>query len=141
MRRRIGAVLLLAAAVARAELPPSVYEELQQKAPEALFIEVTSVDVDRSFAKPSGCSWFDFEVIRNVTLEARVIRVIRSEAGVRPGEVIRVEYASINRCSGYNGPRSIDLLRRGDRVRAFLARGDRAGVFVPAARGATFSGS
>lgn len=136
---RVGAALLLVAAVAWAELPPSVYEDLQKKAPEELFVEVTSVDVHRRFAKPSGCGWFDFEVIRNVELEARVIRVVRSQAGLRPGDVIHVEYQSINRCSGFDGPRSIDLLRRGDRVQAFLARGDRAGLFVPAARGATFS--
>jgi hypothetical protein len=138
MIARATAALLLIAAVASAELPPEVYEELQRKAPEVLFIEVTSVDVDRQIKKPSGCSWLEFEVVRNVELEARVIRVVRSAAGVRPGTVIRVEYPSNNRCEGYNGPRSIELLRKGERVNAFLVRGDR-GVFVPAARGATFS--
>lgn len=136
---RVTAALLLMASAAWAELPPYVYEDLQQKAPEALLIEVTSVDVGRRFAKPDGCSWYEFEVIRNVSVEARVVRVTRSAAGLRPGDAIRVEYASINRCSGYNGPRSIDMVRRGDHIRAFLAKGDRAGLFVPAARGATFT--
>ena len=139
MRLRVGVVLVVVAATALAELPPSVYEDLQKNAPEALVIEVTSVDAHRRFAKPAGCPWYDFEVIRNVSVEARVVRVTRSAAGLRPGDVIRVEYSSVNRCSGFNGPRSIDVLHRGDRVEAYLARGDRAGLFVPAARGATFS--
>jgi hypothetical protein len=122
-----------------AELSPDVYRDLQRKAPEVLYIQVSSVDVHRRFAKPSGCPFFDFEVIREVKVDARVLRVARSATGVRAGDVIEIEYSSISRCSGWSGPRSIQVLRNGDRVYAFLARRHRMTRFEAAARGATFS--
>jgi hypothetical protein len=143
MRERCVAIaifLILATAIL-ADLSPDVYKDLQRKAPEALSIQVLSVDVHRRFAKPAGCSFFDFEVIRNVEVEARVLLVVRSETGVHPGDVIEIEYPSISRCSDWNGPRSIQMLRTGDRVYAFLARRGRTISFDPAARGASFSAS
>ena len=133
------AIFLMIATAVLAELSPDVYRDLQRKAPEVLYIQVSSVDVHRRFAKPSGCPFFDFEVIREVKVNARVLRVARSATGVRPGDVIEIEYSSINRCSGWSGPRSIQMLRNGDRVYAFLARRRRTAGFEPAARGATFS--
>jgi len=133
------AILLILASAVLADLSPDVYKDLQRKAPEILEIRVTSVDVHRHFAKPSSCSFFDFEVIRNVKVEARVVRVIRSASGVHAGDVIEIEYSSISRCSDWNGPRSIPLLQSGDQRYAFLSRRGRTTVFDPAARGATFS--
>jgi hypothetical protein len=135
------AILLTIATVVLAELPPDVYKDLQRKAPEVLYIQVSSVRVHRTFAKPAGCGFFDFEVIREVKAEARVLRVVRSENRVHPGDVINVEYSSISRCSGWDGPRSIPMLASGDRVYAFLARRGHTASFEPAARGATFVGS
>lgn len=112
---------------------------LQRNAPYVLYIQVSSVHVHRRFAKPSGCSFFDFEVIRQVKLDARVLRVVRSESRVHAGDVIGIKYSSISRCSGWDGPRSIRMLESGDRVCAFLARRGRAASFEPEARGATFS--
>ena len=133
------AVLLMIATIVRAELPPDVYKDLQSKAPEVLVIQVLSVHVHRRYAKPAGCGFFVFEVIREVRVEARVLRVVRSETGTRAGDVVEVEYSSINRCSGWDGPRSIQMLVEGDRVNAFLARRGRTVTFEPAARGATFT--
>ena len=135
------AILLILASAVLADLSPDIYKDLQRKAPEVLSIQVSSVDVHRSFAKPSGCPFFDFEVIRKVNVEARVLRVVRSSTGVRPGDVIEIEYSSISRCSDWNGPRSMQLLRKGDLVYAFLSRRGRTASFDPAARGATFSGA
>jgi hypothetical protein len=141
MRKRCIAIaiLLILATAVLADLSPDVYKDLQRKAPEVLYIQVSSVDLHRRFAKPSGCAFFDFEVIRNVTVEARVVRVVRSQTGVHAGDVIEIEYSSIRRCSDWNGPRSMHLLREGDRVYAFLSRRGRTASFEPAARGATFS--
>jgi hypothetical protein len=133
------AMSLIIATVGRAELSPEVYKDLQRKAPEALYIQVSSVDVHRRFAKPAGCPFFDFEVIGEVKVVARVTRVVRSETGVRVGDVIEIEYSSISRCSGWSGPRSIEVLRNGDRMFAFVTRRGRTASFEPAARGATFS--
>jgi hypothetical protein len=140
--RRIAiAILLILATAVLADLSPDVYRGLQRKAPEVFYIQVSSVDVHRRFAKPSGCSFFDFEVIREVKVEARVVRVVHSETDVHPGDVIEIEYSSISRCSEWNGPRSIQLVRKGDQVYAFLSRRGRTASFEPAARGATFSDS
>jgi len=143
MRERcvVIAVLLTIATSALAELPPDVYKDMQRKAPEVLYIQVSSVQVHRRFAKPSGCAFFDFEVIREVKVDARVLRVVRSQTRVHPGDIIEIEYSSISRCSGWDGPRSIQLLESGDRMYAFLARRGRTASFDPAARGATFAGS
>ena len=135
---RVAICLILATAVL-GDLSPDIYKELQRNAPDALYIEVVSVGVHRSFAKPAGCSFFDFEVIRNVKVEARVVRVVRSASGVHPDDVIEIEYSSIARCFDWNGPRSVQLLRKGDLMYAFLARRGRTASFDPAARGATFS--
>jgi hypothetical protein len=133
------AIFLMIATAVLAELSPDVYRDLQRKAPEVLYVQVSSVDVHRRFAKPSGCPFFDFEVIRDVKVDARVLRVARSATGVRAGDVIEIDYSSVSRCSGWSGPRSIQMLRNGDRVYAFLAGRDRTAGFEPAARGATFS--
>jgi len=127
---------LLVVAALFADLSPDVYKDLQQKAPEALAIRVVAVHVHRSFSKPSRCAWHDFEVARDVRAEAVVERVWRSRSGVRRGDVIKIEYTSIRRCSDFNGPRSMMLLDEDEHVTAYLAKS--GGVFVPAARGATF---
>jgi hypothetical protein len=64
-------IALLAWIAIFAELPPAVYEELQRAAPEALSIQVMEVEVHRSIAKPSACSFFDFEVQRKARVQAR----------------------------------------------------------------------
>jgi hypothetical protein len=138
-KRFLAIVILLIASGAFAELSPEVYKDLQRKSPEVLYTQVSAVDIHRRFAKPSSCEFFDFEVIRKVRVEARVLRVVRSESHVRAGDVIEIGYSSTNRCSGWSGPRSISMLRNGDRVYAFLARRGRTASFEPAARGATFS--
>jgi hypothetical protein len=139
IRRCLVIAILLIATAVMAELSPEVYRDLQRKSPEVLYIQVSAVDVHRRFAKPSGCEFFDFEVIREVRVQARVLRVIRSESHVRAGDVIEIGYSSINRCSGWSGPRSVPMLRNGDHVYAFLVRRGHAASFEPAARGATFS--
>jgi len=83
------AICLILATTVLGDVSPDVYKELQRNAPDALYIQVVSIDVHRSFAKPAGCSFFDFEVNRNVKVRARVVRVIRSATGVHPKDVIR----------------------------------------------------
>jgi hypothetical protein len=141
MRKRCIAVaiFLMISTAILADLSPDVYKDMQRKAPEALYIQVLSVHVHRRYAKPAGCGFFDFEVIREVKVEARVLRVVRSQSPVRARDVIEIEYSSINRCASWDGPRSIRMLGDGDRVYAFLTRRGRTPSFEPAAQGATFS--
>lgn len=130
------AVLLFVASTAMGELAPEVYRALQRDAPELLQIEVTDVEIDREFRKPRGCGFFDFEVVRDVTAKAKVVKVIRSRAGVRPGATIDIRYASLSPCEGWVGPRPIPVLDEGTRVYAYLVHTGRR--FAPAARGASF---
>jgi hypothetical protein len=138
-RSIVIAVSLMIATAVLAELSPDVYKDMQLKAPEVLQIQISSIDVHRRFAKPSGCPFFDFEVIRAVNVEARVLRVVRSETGVHAGDAIDIDYSSVSRCSSWSGPRSIEMLHNGDRVFAFVARRGHTAFFEPAARGATFA--
>lgn len=135
-KKRILAVVLLAALPAVAELAPEVYAALQQKAPEVLSLQVVEVKIDRDWHKPDGCGFFEFEVERDVVVQARVLAVTRSESGLRPGTVIQIPYESIRRCSGYSGARSIPLLEEEEKVVAYLAKNGR--YYAPAARGASF---
>lgn len=130
------ALLLVLALPAFAELPPEVYLAMQQASPEVLHIEILSVDIDRDFHKPDGCGFFEFEIDRNLTVKAKVLSVIRSRSGVRPGAMLEIKYTSVRRCEGFTGPRSIPLLYEKDRVFAYLTKTNRG--FEPAARGASF---
>ncbi|HEX6095288.1 MAG TPA: hypothetical protein VF432_03105 [Thermoanaerobaculia bacterium] len=137
MRAFLVALFVFAAPLALGELAPEVYKAMQQAAPEVLYLEVTEVDIDRDFHKPSGCGFFEFEVLRNVTAKAKVLRVVRSRSGVRPGAVITVPYQSLRQCSGFSGARPIPLLEEGMKTYAYLTAARRG--FEPAARGASFS--
>jgi hypothetical protein len=138
MRRLVFVALLLAASAALlGELAPEVYQEMQRNAPELLQLEVTSVDVDRELRKPRGCPFFEFEVERHVTVDAKVLAVVRSRTGVRPGAVIRIAYTSTRRCSGWNGAGPIPVLAKKARVYAYLAKAEEG--FAPAAWGASFT--
>ena len=131
------AILIAIAPFAFAELAPEVYRAMQQQAPELLYVEVTDVDIDRDFRKPSGCGFFEFEITRNVVLQAKVLRVMRSASNVKPGTMISVRYASLKQCEGWVGARPIPLLDEDQKVYAYLSRAERG--FVPAARGASFA--
>ncbi|HYI08054.1 MAG TPA: hypothetical protein VEK57_03190 [Thermoanaerobaculia bacterium] len=136
-KKVLFALIIAVAPSLFAELAPEVYEEMQREAPEVLQVEITSVEVDREFRKPSGCRFFEVEISRHVTAKAKVVAVTRSRTGVRPGTAIEIPYISVRRCSGFTGPRPIPLLSKGEKVYAYLAKGDRG--FEPAARGASFS--
>lgn len=137
LRRMTLFAMWIAAPLAFGELAPEVYQAMQRAAPEVLYVEVTDVDVDRELHKPDGCGFFEFEVERNVVVRAKVLRVVRSRSGVRPGTVITVPYQSIRRCSGFNGARPIPLLEEGTKTYAYLTAARRG--FEPAARGASFT--
>jgi hypothetical protein len=136
LRRIILFAMGIAAPLAFGELAPEVYRAMQREAPEVLYVEVLDVDIDRELHKPPGCGFFDFEIVRNVVMQAKVLRVVRSRAGVRPGATIGVTYASVRRCSGFVGPRSIPVLDEGTKTYAYLASAKRG--FEPAALGASF---
>ena len=131
-------ILQLAALAIFADISPDEYRKMQLAAPDVVHVQVVSVDLHRHLGKSSACAWWDFEMQRDATIEARVLDVVRSASGLRPGATITIKYTSIKRCYGWNGARSNELLQPNETVYAFLQR-DANGVFVPAARGASFS--
>ena len=133
----VAALLLLLTSPALAELAPETYRAMQRASPELVQIEVVSVDIDRDFHKPDGCRFFEFEIERKVTLEAKVRAVTRSRTGLKPGATITIQYTSMKRCEDFAGPGPIPLLHEGDRVYAYLVKKDRA--FETAAMAASFT--
>lgn len=136
MRIALFAVLLAISPFAFAELPPEVYAAMQRDAPELLQLQITDVDIDRDFNKPRGCGIFEFEIERHVTARAKVVSVIRSKAGVRPGALIEIRYTSLKQCEGWSGAGPIPVVEEGTRVFAYLKKTERG--FTDAARGASF---
>jgi len=124
--------LMLAASstVGRAELPPYVYKERQQKAPESLVIKVRSVKT-RETDEPR-------RVRVDVEVEARVERVVRSKTGLRVGDAIRISYVHSRHKEPIAGPSEVPILEEGEEYPAYLSRDGRAKRYVPAAGGYSF---
>lgn len=134
---RLAAASLLAATVlvgasARAEIAPDEYAKMQRAAPEGLRIRVDEVET-------STC-WFWLCSSQDVTVEASVLEVLRSAAGLRAGDRIVVKYVHRPLRDDESGPRAIPILEEDDVVPAWLAKAEGASHFVPAARGASFEG-
>ena len=72
--------VLSAAPAGRAELPPGAYDRLRAGAGEAVIIRVNAI---RIAATAPGMA---------VTLDATVLGVERSKAGLKPGDAIAVRY-------------------------------------------------
>lgn len=114
--------LLISVATTRAELPPAAYAKYQADAPEALDLHVRAVNVIGS--KPS-----------TVTVDADVIGVTRSAAGLKIGDVIQIHYTS-HVGEMIAGPSPMPILQMDDHCPAFLKK--EGSTFVPAAGGRSF---
>ena len=122
--------LVFATAPAKAELPPQVYVELQQKAGEALKIRVDEVD-----SKPKGL--LDRSSFTE-TVKATVLEVIRSQSGVKKGDVITIRYQRQAPRNDISGPSPAAQLKAGKEYPAYLAKRE-DGTFSIGARGMSFS--
>lgn len=112
--------------VARAELPPQVYEELKAKAPEVLEVEITRVALNTR----------DGENLRDISVfaDATVIGVTRSQRGVKVGDKISLRYMTFEVITqGWAGPSPIMQVEKGGRYRIWFKKSGR--YFYPAARG------
>ena len=133
MSSRILTLALLVAAtsgvplhVARAELPPQVYEELQARAPEVLAIEITRVATNKR----------DGENLRDISVfaDAKVTGVTRSQSGVKVGDVISLRYMTFEVIAdGWAGPGPMALVDAGKSYRMWFKKAGRH--FYAAARG------
>ena len=124
----IFGVLLMLCMSLRSELPPEVYEEMKQSAPEFLIIKVSAV---RATADPK-----DRETI--FTYDAIVIQSMRSKTGIKAGDKIGVLSRHHIFGSGEVGPSNPRTLKKGETVAAYLARSRKEGVYTIAAGGHSF---
>jgi hypothetical protein len=119
-------ILFIAGAPAAfGELPPYVYKNLQDNAPEHLRIKVLSVKTKEG---KDGAQ---------VSVEAIVTKVMRSASGLRVGDVIRIEY--FHSTSHVPGPGPVALLVQEQSYEAFLSRNSTPDkTYSPGARGHSF---
>lgn len=126
-------------ALARAELPPQVYAEMQAKAEELLKIEVLTSVKEPGSVENATPPQHGFETFR-VHLTARVLKVERSKSGLKADDEISIDYTRTERPKdvGWVGPAEIPLLKKGDVAEAYLDLNPKARAYSPAARGRSF---
>jgi hypothetical protein len=113
---------------AEAELPPWVYKEKQDKAPEALVILVRSVKT-RESREPT--------VKRTeAMIEAEVKKIERSATKLVPGAIIKIVYSRIEHSQPIVGPSEIPVLKEGQIYPAYLSH--EGETYAPAAGGYSF---
>jgi hypothetical protein len=113
---------------ARAELPPSAYEQFQAAAPEVFQIKVEKVS--RIFPV------FDRSK-RIESLQATVVKVVRSKSGTKQGDKITLRYERLIPKDGWAGPSPAPALERGKEYPAYLSKSD-DGTFQLGAQGKSF---
>jgi hypothetical protein len=114
-RVRFFLVLLCALTIdsSRAELPPWVYKERQEKAPEALVIKVQSV-IQRETTEEK---WKQIEF----TVKAEVQEVERSASKLAPGATIEIRYSQRHYSQPIAGPSEVPALKEGQVYPAYLS--------------------
>lgn len=117
----LSALTLLALPV-RAELPLDAYRLLQSEAPEHLEITVAEVKLAESQGRTA------------VTLKVRVVAVIATASGVKPDDIISIDYDILRQA--HPGPSSPPVLAVGMTVPAYLRR--QGTTFLCAAGGKSF---
>jgi hypothetical protein len=121
--------LLFLAQTAVAELPPFVYKQWQQAAPEYLEIKVRS-------SKTSETDAGEYRSIE-VVVDAEVLAAERSASGLLPGAKIRISYQHRIYKRPLAGASQVPILERDKVYPAFLKK-VAMGVYEPAARGKSF---
>ena len=124
-------VSAILAGTGRGELPPWVYKERQDKAPEALVIKVRSATRTEKVEKEGKT--IDWKI------EAEVEKVERSATRLKPGAVIEIRYVQRTYFQPMVGPSEIPALREGERCPAYLDGGKEGRVYAPAAGGYSFT--
>lgn len=118
--------------IARAELPPQVYEDLKAKAPEVLQVEIMRVAIN----KRDGQNLRDISVFA----DAKAVGVARSQSGVKVGDVISLRYMTFEVIRmGFVGPGPIARVEKGGSYKVWFKKA--GSYFYPAARGRSVEAS
>jgi len=126
-------IILITLAVAllplHSEIAPEEYRNMQLSAPDAIIIKVIRVTSSGGL----------FSRTTNVRIQAEVLEVNRSESNLSAGDRITIVYEHYRPPKqGWEGPRSIPILKRGETTFAFIAFDFEEKAYVPAAKGASF---
>ena len=126
--RLLVAFACLAPLLLRAELSPSAYEAMQNKAPEHLKIEVLRVEVDPG----------ENPLQQKIHLVALVDDVTRTASDIKPKDIINILYTMADHPKGWVGPGEIPIPVEKDQSVAYLIKSTE-GDFSPAAGRMSFS--
>jgi hypothetical protein len=125
------ASLVHAAGDARGELPPSAYVDMQEKAPEALIIDVKDVKTKRT--RDRGLTRTE------VMARARIMVVERTKTLLKKDEIIFINYVHDTFDTPVAGPSQPPILTIGKQCPAFLEKhGKKLKEYRPAAGGYSF---
>jgi methionine aminopeptidase len=121
--------LVVGIVAAKAELPPTAYEQFQADAP-----EVFQIKVDQVSSKFPGV--FDRSK-RIETVQATVVKVVRSKSDTKEGEKITLRYERLIPKDGWAGPSPAPALEKGKEYPAYLSK-SADGTFGLGAQGKSF---
>src|SRR3712207_947968 len=130
--RYLSAVALavcLSASVS-AELPPTIYRDMQAKSPERLTIKVRTVKTEERDESERK--------LVAVAAEAEVVGVERTATELKPGQTIRIRYTRTDYKQPIAGPSQVPVLREGQTCPAFLRKDKEGDAYAPAAGGYSF---
>ena len=127
MRRLILLLAILCPTLARAELPPSAYERMQNAATEVVEIEILRVEIEPGESPGS----------QSIRLMALVNKATRA-ANVKAGDLIKIHYTVTGHEKGWAGPGEIPILEEKEKTIAYLVKDPLADTFHPAAGAMSF---
>jgi len=116
----LGLLLILPV---QAEISPGHAKRRQAKSPEALTIKVLTVDTKTKRSLKGKTE--------HVTATAEVTGVARSAAGLKKGQIIKIEYQRFFATLPEPGVSPAPVLKKGDEHPAFLRSAKPLGVFEP----------
>jgi len=129
--------LLLPCASAGAETVPQMFRDLQAKAQVHAIIETLKVDLENR-ANPTTTD-MEPQLGSTVTVKAKVLKVLRGLAKVKPGDVITIQYEYRPKPVGEPAaPAPIPVLKSGIQRQAWLNQKG-SDYFVPAAYAYSFN--
>lgn len=115
---------------ARGELPPYAYREMQNEAPEALTIKVTTVRTKSKWGFHSKDTTYNVEAV--------IEKVERTATGLKPGAVIEIAYTQRRHHQPIPGPSEVPSLKKGKVCPAYLEREKNGTGYLPTAGGYSF---
>ena len=98
----------------QAELPPYVYDEMKQNAPEVFHVKIVEAPKAKAIIRGKR---------QQITYEAKVLKVIRTKSRVKSGAVIAIQSHYYAFGPGEVGPSNPRRLKKNDVVLAYLSKG------------------